>query len=261
MTSLSVDVRGDGPPIVCLPAFALSGAAMARALEPALDGDACGRQRLYVDLPGVGRSPSEGEDSEAVLASVRETIEQHVGASPYALAGWSYGGYLAAALARRFPEQVTGLLLVCPGVRVGVDERDVPDDDGEPAPDDNWLDDAPEDLKAHLTQAIGRRTRAVARLVADVVESGGPRDDPYLDRLHGDGFRLADQDSTASFAGPTAVVTGRADRVAGFADQYRALVHYPRASFAVVGDAGHYLPFETPDVLHDLVRAWLARLP
>ncbi|TDD66925.1 hypothetical protein E1262_20845 [Jiangella aurantiaca] len=53
----------------------------------------------------------------------------------------------------------------------------------------------------------------------------------------------------------------RQDLVAGYADQFAALERYPDGAFAVVPDAGHYLPFEQPAVFADLVGHWLARLP
>jgi pimeloyl-ACP methyl ester carboxylesterase len=53
---------------------------------------------------------------------------------------------------------------------------------------------------------------------------------------------LPDQDAETRFSGAVAVVTGRQDRVVGYADQFRALRHYPRATYSVLDGAGHYLP-------------------
>ena len=86
---------------------------MAAAFEPVFAGagDLC---RIYIDLPGTGDSPPVEPHSDAVLEAVEETIESMIGAAPFLLAGCSYGGYLAAGLARRTPTHIAGLLLVCP---------------------------------------------------------------------------------------------------------------------------------------------------
>jgi pimeloyl-ACP methyl ester carboxylesterase len=55
------------------------------------------------------------------------------------------------------------------------------------------------------------------------------------------------------------VITGRQDRVVGYADQFRCLGAYPSASFAVLAGAGHYLPLERPAEFGSLVEAWLDR--
>ena len=64
---------------------------------------AAGWQRLYVDLPGTGASPAGEPRSDAVLADVVAAVDSLLGGRPFVAAGWSYGGYLAAGLARRMP--------------------------------------------------------------------------------------------------------------------------------------------------------------
>src|SRR6266550_1332634 len=111
---LAVRERGAGRPIVLLPWFGLDGGVTELAFEPAF-AEPNGLRRIYVDLPGTGRSAAVAPSSDAVLEAVRETVDAALGPDPYLLAGCSYGGYLAAALARRDPERVQGLLLVCAG--------------------------------------------------------------------------------------------------------------------------------------------------
>ncbi len=55
-------------------------------------------------------------------------------------------------------------------------------------------------------------------------------------------------------------MAGRRDLVAGYADQFAALELYADGAYAVVPEAGHYLPFEQPDVFAELTGQWPARL-
>ncbi|MHB8505967.1 MAG: alpha/beta fold hydrolase, partial [Acidimicrobiales bacterium] len=66
-------VLGEGPPIVLLPWLGVDHAVMASACEPGLS-----RQerwsRLYLDLPGTGKSPIVGVSSDDVLDAVQESV-------------------------------------------------------------------------------------------------------------------------------------------------------------------------------------------
>jgi len=55
------------------------------------------------------------------------------------------------------------------------------------------------------------------------------------------------------------IVAGRNDRVLGYADQVHALQAYPRGTYCVVDAAGHYLPWEQPELSRALTQDWLQR--
>jgi len=251
------DSGGDARPVVCLPMLGMSRVATALAFGPALAGR--GVREVYLDLPGHGDAPGEETaDSQTVLDGVCDWLERHLD-QPALLTGASYGGYLAAGIARQRPELVGALLLVCPGVRVGAQERDLPDREP-PVTELGWLDAAPVELHGHLDRALGRRTRAVVEAVLHALAAGGPGDEAYQDALtDGPGYALADQDADVLFDGPVTIVTGRYDRVVGYADQFRTLRAYPRGTYSVVEAAGHYLPWEQPELLRALTQDWLRR--
>jgi pimeloyl-ACP methyl ester carboxylesterase len=147
-------------------------------------------------------------------------------------------------------------------MRRGQDQErgSLPDDVGV-VESDNWLAGVPAPLRDHLSQALGNRTPEVAERVAAILSSSRPGDEGYLRRLRTTGYRVSDEDSATVFTGPTLIVTGRHDRIAGYADQFRTVASYPQASFAAIAGAGHYLPFERPEVFGHLVREWLDRFP
>ncbi|MDQ2873849.1 MAG: alpha/beta hydrolase [Actinomycetota bacterium] len=252
------DAGGPGAPVVCLPMLGTSRVATAMAFGPALAG-MDGLREVYLDLPGHGDSPGDGPaDSQTVLTTVCAWLESHLD-RPALLAGSSYGAYLAAGIARQRPELVGGLLLVCAGVRVGADERDLPEQEPPPA-EPGWLAAAPPELRGHLDRALGHRTAAVAATVLAALSAGGPSDEQYQDALSGGpGYNLADQDADIVFNGPVAMIAGRNDRVVGYADQFRALRNYPRGTYSALAAAGHYLAFEQPTLFRALTQDWLHR--
>ena len=258
MTLVANDAGGPGTPVVGLPMLGMSRVATATALSPAFAGWP-GLREVYLDLPGHGDSPGVGPaDSQSVLDAVCRWLETHL-EGPVLLAGCSYGGYLAAGIARQRPDLVRGLLLVCPGVRTGPADRDLPTDEPPPA-EPGWLDAAPVELHDHLDRALGRRTRTVVAAVLEALAAGGPGDEQYQDALtDGPGYALHDQDEDFTFAGPVAVVVGRNDRIVGYRDQFRALRRFPHATYSLLDHAGHYLPYEQPELLRTMTQNWLER--
>jgi len=75
---------------------------------------AAGSRVLAPDLPGFGESPSI-EIGQATVDAYADEVARFIG--PFrvrrvAVAGHSFGGYVALALAERFPDQVAGLGLI-----------------------------------------------------------------------------------------------------------------------------------------------------
>jgi pimeloyl-ACP methyl ester carboxylesterase len=254
---LSVRSYGEGRPVIVLSWFGLDSTVAAGAFEPVFS-EPSGWQRLYLDLPGTGNSAPVGASSDAVLDAVAHTIRELVGSVPHALAGCSYGGYLAAALARNSTARIAGLLLVCAGVKILPAERNLAGVLAS-APQRGWLDAIPQEWHQHFQHAVGAQTPAVAGRIFDAVRSSTATDE-YLDNLRATGYRLSDEDATHEYAGPTTLVAGTKDRVAGYLDLVRTLSRYPNGEYHALSDAGHYLPFEQPLRFRALVRDWLTRV-
>ncbi len=246
-------------PVVCLPSFSTDRKVTAAAFDPALSA-AGGLRRCYVDLPGHGESRAGPATSDGVVDELSGFVDRLIPGRRFLLAGWSYGAYIAMALARRRPADVAGMLLVCPGVTINMADRDLPPGPAEPD-EAGWLDDVPGHLRNHLSMALGTRTREMARQVSAVLAASASADQAYLERLRANGYRLSDEDSAAPFPGPASIVTGRQDRIVGYADQFRRLACFPAASFTVLDRAGHYLPFEQPQALAMLATDWRDRCP
>jgi pimeloyl-ACP methyl ester carboxylesterase len=254
--TLSAQVHGAGPPLVLLPWFGLSGDVMAAACEPALADT--GWRRLYLDLPGTGKSGAVAAKSDAVADAVAETIEALAGESPVALAGCSYGGYLAAELSRRHPDRVAGLLLICSGIRILPAERDLSGVlPAEPEP--GWLDEVPAQFRDHLSVAIGCQTREVGARLAAGFRLNGPTDEPYLRELRATGYQLGSETELSSLTVTATVIVGRRDRIAGFRDQFKMAAGNDAADYVLLHNVGHYLPFERPREFRTLALDWLSR--
>ena len=91
---------------------------MTTAFEPIFEARS-GWLRIYLDLPGMGETPRRRLDPDDRRCAGRGRRVDRVAilsGETFALAGASYGGYLALGLMHRRAASVTGLALVAPGV-------------------------------------------------------------------------------------------------------------------------------------------------
>lgn len=240
--------HGTGRPVLVLHGAGVDHRETEACFEPAFEG-VPGLRRVYPDLPGMGRSQAAESlnSSDDVLEVLLTFADQVAAGGDYLLVGHSFGGYYAQAMASRQPHQVAGLALVCPflpGIR-----------------------DVPETRLVTGSKALGdevfrgyfvRRTpQMLERYERYVAPSAGLVDHAAADRISGR-WELAP--SGPPYPGPTLIVAGRLDSTVGFAAAIDRLADHPRATLAVVDDAGHALPHEEPELLRALIRRWLDRV-
>ncbi|MEK8105320.1 hypothetical protein NKG94_09275 [Micromonospora sp. M12] len=115
-----------------------------------------------------------------------------------------------------------------PRVTIARDSRDLPTT--RPSTRPRVARRRPAELHTHLDAALGHRTPTVVATVLAALRCGGPGDATFQQTLQsGPDYALPDEAADTVFAGPVTVITGRQDRVVGYADQFRALRRYPAA--------------------------------
>src|SRR5829696_7633936 len=99
--------RGERPSIVFLHGTRLTGASWSRQVVTLSDEFHC----LTPDLPGHGRAESETFEIETAADRVAELIATQAQGGRAIVVGLSLGGYVAMALAARWPDRVVGLVI------------------------------------------------------------------------------------------------------------------------------------------------------
>nr|BFF18944.1 hypothetical protein GCM10025730_24650 [Promicromonospora thailandica] len=120
--------RGAGvPTAVLVHGFPVDHRLMVGAFEPVFGARATGWRRVYVDLPGMGRTAAgDVAGTDDVFRVLRGAVRELVPEGPYAVVGQSYGGYLARGLAAADPGRVAGLAVLVTVVDPVHERRDVP---------------------------------------------------------------------------------------------------------------------------------------
>jgi pimeloyl-ACP methyl ester carboxylesterase len=242
--------QGEGTPVLALHGAGVDHREVMACLGPVLDA-LIGIRRLYVDLPGMGRTPAPEtiRSADDVLDVLLAFIDGVIGDQPLLVAGHSAGAYFAQAIAGQRPEQVVGLALLCP-LLAGI--HDVPEHDvvvGSGTIGNAEFRDYFTVQTANMLDRYAQYVEPAARLA----------DQSALERI-GERWQLTPPQEQAPYRWPTLVVTGRQDSTVGYARAWELLEQYPRATFAVLDRAGHALPHEQPELLRALVTDWLDRV-
>ena len=241
--------HGAGRPVLVLHGTGVDHREPEACFEPAF-AEAGAYRRIYPDLPGMGRTaaPEALGSATDVLDTLLDFADEVCGDRPYLLVGHSAGGYFAQAMAAARPTRVAGLALVCP-LLAGA--RDVPEHRVAIGSGDLG-DDAFRSYFVVQTEEMLERYERYVAPGARLADWGA------LGRL-GERWELPIADRPA-YPGPTLLVAGRLDSTVGYAAAVDLLDHYPRASLAVLDDAGHALPHERQELLGALLTGWLLRV-
>jgi pimeloyl-ACP methyl ester carboxylesterase len=237
---------------------------MVEIFEPVLE-KIGGLKRIYLDSPGNGESeaPESIQSSDQVLDVMEQFIDKIVGDQQLLLAGYSYGGYLSLGLIHRRPEQIGGVLLLCPLVEPDESKRHIPNLEIRKV-DAEFLDSLDVEFrKALLSGQFGMvvvQPRVFTR--ADKVYTPGHQaaNADFLRRIQEKSYSFSFDVKQISFEKPSLILTGRQDNSVGYQDAMRIASNFERASFAVLDAAGHSLPLEQEPVFEALVMEWLERV-
>ena len=256
------EVRGDGAPILLVHGWSADHRYMVADLEPIFE-QCPGWRRTYFDLPGHGATPAAGwlSTQEQVLSIVRGFIEAVMTEEPFALAGNSYGGYLALALVRSIPESLRGVALLVPDVPAANGIRETPNavtlvEDRsifvDLEDDERWI---PEALVVH-------ERRMLEEIRAHDMPAYRVADYSFLAKLEASYLLTGDAGRPGRpFDRPSLILTGRQDSRVGYRGAWGLVEEFPRGTYGVLDMAGHHLGrIERPELFRALVGDWLERM-
>jgi pimeloyl-ACP methyl ester carboxylesterase len=249
------ETYGTGRPIVMLPGRPSDHHIMARFMEP-LFTQRDGWLRIYPDLPGTGLTPSIDRlaTHDSMLDAMLAFIDKVIPAQRFVLAGYSYGGYLARGVASRRTALIDGLMLCAPQVKADPTQAHLPKR--------TTLVQDPQ-LLAELgpvADVIVVQSPRVVEAVRQVLAEVQLADHAHQARLEAAGPSSFEEASPVPFGGPTLIITARQDQIVGYRDAWDLLDNYPRATFAALDRAGHFVNIEQDVLCQALMREWLDRV-
>jgi pimeloyl-ACP methyl ester carboxylesterase len=249
-TTIFYDSFGQGRPILMLHGRPSDHRHMVTDFEPLFE-DRPGWLRLYPDMPGMGKTPGEewitGEDS--MLQVLLDFIEAMIPGQRFAVAGTSYGGYMAQGLVYHRAAMIDGLFLMTPGI-IRAEEDDV-----------LFSGLEPDEAEFFSGFAVVQSRELLHSLRTDIFPAMEIADHEFLKRISAsEGYSFDIENLPKPFEKPTLILLGRQDSITGYADAWKILDNYPRASFVVLDRAGHGLGHEQKELSETLANEWLDRV-
>lgn len=260
-TIIEYECVGEGIPILFLHGWGMDRRIMSGCFEPVFEKYSLAFSRIYVDLPGMGRSiAGRGIKSSDDMLEVLYDFARDIAGEYFILAGESYGGYLARGFVNRYPDMVKAMILLCPLVYPGTRKGRV-----EPLTvmerDDEFLETLTREQYNSFTYMNVILTKPVwERYRRDILPAIEEQNRHFLDDVL-DGACSFDVDKLdVPFENPCLIIVGKQDTEVGYKDQFQLIDIYLDATYCAINAAGHNLQIEQPELFGDIVGQWLTNI-
>jgi pimeloyl-ACP methyl ester carboxylesterase len=252
---------GSGIPVLMLHGRPSDHRHMVADMEPLFQ-NRSGFRRLYPDMPGTGKTPGADQltNLDQLLEVASEFMRLVAPNERFVVIGTSYGGYLAQGLIYQQGSLIDGALLLTPLIEPNPAKQHYPphqvlvEDAGFRAaltPQENYLPD----------MFVVQNLENLAAFRTDILPALQVADHAFLAKLGEEAeFSFPVEKLTTPFPAPVLILTGRQDAICGYQDAWAILENYPRATFAVLDRAGHFLSYEQKIVFQALAGEWLNRV-
>lgn len=258
------EVHGTGTPIVMIHGWSVDHRLMKGCMEPIFQSQETPWQRIYFDLPGMGKTPGQPwiTGTDVMLDVVLAFIDRVLPNQHFLVAGESYGGYLARGVIKAREPLVDGLLLICP-VAIQETHRDTAPALQVLEKDEELLNSLSEEDRGYLTGINVVQTQKVwDRFREDVLPGLQAADYSFLENTLSQQvpYKVNVDQIEKPYRQPTLFVMGRQDCAVGYRDHWQLIENFPRASFVILDKAGHNLQIEQEVLFTALVKEWLDRV-
>lgn len=255
-------VEGEGTPVVLIHGLGCDHRAMKGCMEPVFQARS-GFQRIYVDLPGMGASPTplEWASADGILELLVELLDRVVDGK-FLLAGESYGGYLARGVLAKLHHRIGGMALLCPVVIPEPANRCLPAKDAVRYDEEFLSTLSPEARESFCAYIAVANAYTYRRYKEEVAVGHAAADQAFVARLkehYRFGFDVDGVIRDAKITAPVLFLAGRQDNCAGYQDLWRLVEDYPRATFSVADLSGHNVQVEREALFTALMDDWLER--
>lgn len=217
--TINYETIGSGKAIVLIHGYTVDHRLMTGCMEPVFQGRDDKYKRIYIDLPGMGKTKGEKwiKNSDIMLDVVIDFINTVIPNESFLLAGESYGGYLARGIINRIPDRVDGLFLLCPGIIADFTKRNLPQHTVIKKDDELLSQIQSSDAEDFASFQVVQNERTWDRYRNEIIPGVKAADITFLNDLreNGYGFSFDVDKMNQKFNKPALILLGRQGRIQG----------------------------------------------
>lgn len=209
-------------------------------------------QRIYIDLPHMGLTQNiECNNSDDYLKILIEFCNEYI-KEEFLVAGFSYGGYLAAALENKL-ERVKGIISICPVVEPAREDRIVADH--KVFHQDEFCKSLENEgfVEGCVIQTKEVYERSEKVFTDAFKKSNGDK----LSEIFRNGYRLSENPYKVQTESPCLLLLGKHDSTVGYQDALNTVDRYKNLTVGLLNQAGHALPLEQQELFESHVKVYL----
>ncbi|WP_428241332.1 alpha/beta fold hydrolase [Gynuella sp.] len=249
-------IKGKGQPLIIIPGWTGDSAFMAYCYETILKDS--GFQRIYLDPPGHGGTTGYHnlENIDQYFQIMLEKIKKLTDGKPFAAMGFSMGGFMVRCLSMELQQQSMGFAMLAPVITLPYEQRILP----ELITLKDELQQEPLSPLESMYMETPMRTHSLLQFLrAAPSPTFNEANIRLLDKLFlPENYRVSfDPDKNAEqYTRPILCIAGKQDHVVGYQQAGQLCNRYPRATFAALDRAGHWLE-EKNAIITALIQEWL----
>jgi len=258
------EIHGSGIPVLMIHGWSPDHRLMKGCMEPIFQSMDTPWQRIYFDLPGMGKTKGQPwiTGTDQMLDLILEFIDGIIPNQHFVVAGESYGGYLARGIIKERASRVDGLLLICP-IAIHETQRA-----NSPAlqvleKDEALLNSLSEEDRRYFEGiTVLQNKRVWERFKEEILPGLKIADNSFLEKSLAQHVPYSVNVDLIEkpYMQPTLMIMGRQDSSVGYRDHWQLIENYPRASFVILDKAGHNLQIEQDGLFSEIVKEWLNRV-
>ncbi|WP_044642618.1 alpha/beta fold hydrolase [Risungbinella massiliensis] len=259
-TQLYYEVVGNGEPLLVLHGFAVDHRILFNTIENVLKHSAKEYRRIYIDLPGMGKSPAPSNihNADELLELLISFIDEVIGKEKFSVIGNSYGGYLSIGITKKLSHQVNRLVLLAPVIVADFQKRKLPQKKVAVREEIDYSGNeiAFEDYES---MAVNITKNSFIRYLEEIYPALQIAQFDYLNNYQSNGYQFSFEsilfDST--YTTEVLMVLGKQDNVVGFEDALSIQDSLPNIQTVILENAGHNLQLDQPDKVEKEIQSFL----
>jgi len=260
-TELFYKEIGSGIPFLLIHGWAIDHVFLEKCLEPIFEEININFRRIYVDVPGMGRSkPGKVKNGDGIVRVLNALMEEIAPGENYYVGGNSFGSVVARAMTALYTDKILGLMLLAPA---GDGKLKVPSN-GVFYYDNDFMETLSEEEREEFKLMNANLCKATYDRYKQLVEASVliNADNDFLHRtLKGKfSFDINKMIMKKHFDKATLILTGKYDIAVGYEEQFGWLSVFTRATYVVIDGAGHNIHVDQPQMFHNTVKGWLLQL-